>query len=118
MLVLTPQSDAHVAGYLGSYLRHRDYAARHAPYAVTRAPREWIAGKPVIVKIKNSTILWVRFTSRKANVWERRLQELERSYLEPLAYYYFLPLVEADCSLNGHPSRRDYDWKFFGRNLE
>lgn len=112
VLALVPRADAGMVGYLASYFLHREYAARHAPYAVTRAPREWITGEVVVVTIKNSTILWPRFTSRTTD------EKLERRFLEPSMYYFFLPLVEADCALNGHPSRPDYEWKFFGRNLE
>jgi hypothetical protein len=124
VIAFTPRADAGVVDYLGSYFFNRKYAARHAPYAVTRALREWITGEPVIVTIKNSTILMPVFATRDGKrIFERRFPlehrlPLERRVLEPLAYYYFLPLVEADCALNGHPALPKYEWKFFGRNLE
>ena len=119
LLALAPRSDAGVMGYLRSYLLHREYSARHAPFAVTRAPREWLTGELVIVTIRNSTILWPRFSPRRVNGdMKPRFEDLERRYLEPLTYYCFLPLVEVDCAVNGHPWRPEYDWKFFGRNLE
>jgi hypothetical protein len=111
-LAYAPLADAGVVGYLGSYFLHREYAARHAPYAVTRAPREWIAGDAVIVTIKNSTIMWMRLAPKT------KREEFERRFLEPTAYYIFMPLVEADCALNGHPASPSYEWAFFGRNLE
>lgn len=112
LVALSLRSNAGVAGYAVSYCLHREYAARHAPHAVTRAPREWLTGKPVIVTIRNSTILWPRFGPIT------KFEKFERRYMEPVFYYMFLPLVEADCALNGHPSRPKYEWKFFGRNLE
>ena len=112
LVALPQQSSAGILNYLASYYMNREYASRHAPYAVTRSPREWLSGEPVIVEIRNSTILWVRLAPKSTP------EELERRFLEPLAYYSFFPLVEADCALNGHPARPKYKWQFFGRNLE
>lgn len=105
--------------YLGAYFLLREYAARHAPYAVTRAPREWITGKPVTVELREGRILWPVFSGRRADSdLAHHLQNFERRFMQPLAYYVFSPFVEADCALNGHPASPQYDWKFFGWNLE
>jgi len=114
LVTLSPARSIGVLDYLVSYSVHRNYSAQHAPYAITRNLGEWPPWQPKIIEIKNSRVLWPRFSTRSPSLSEK----LSKKFFEPMAYYLFMPLVEVDCTLNGHPSDRSYDWKFFGDNYE
>lgn len=114
LVTLSPARSMGAIDYLVSYSVLRDYSAKHAPYAITRNLREWPPWKPKVIELTNSRVLWPRFSTRSPSLSEKP----SRAFFEPLAYYLFMPLVEIDCTLNGHPTNRSYDWKFFGDNYD
>ena len=119
---LCPAKSMGVIDYLVDYSINRHYSARYAPYAITRNLGVWPPWQPKIVVIHNSRFLWVRcIASRHAPAVNRSqaiFNKLSEKVLEPIAYYLFMPLVEIDCTLNGHPADPTYHWKFFGSNWE
>ena len=112
LVTLAQGASAGISGYFTSYCLHRDFAARHAPAAITRHPLAWLRSKPVTIEIKHGRIMWMRFAPKTA------IAKIEREVLEPIFYYFFMPLVEIDCALNMHPFCPDHYWRFFGPNAE
>ena len=92
--------------YVALYLALRPFPARYAPFALGRP---WS-----VFDIRQSVIPWPRFSTRHPSIAERVRQHM----LEPAAYYLFMPLVEADLALNGHPGNPKHKWKFFGDNYD
>jgi len=114
LATLCPAKSMGIFGYLVEYSINREYSARYAPYAITRNLGVWPPWQPRIIEIKNSRILWPIFSTRNPSISKR----LSVKVFEPIAYYLFMPLVEIDCTINGHPKNPSYDWKFFGSNSE
>ena len=112
LVTLAQRAPASVSGYLANYFLNREFAAQHAPAAVTRYPRAWLRGEVVTIEIKYGRIMWMRFAPKTA------IERFEREVLEPAFYYFFMPLVEFDCALNGHPSCPEHLWRFYGHNAE
>ena len=111
-IMLSQQASAGILRYLTGYCMNREFAAQHAPSAVSRAPLVRARGEAIQVEIKHGRIMWVRF------VPNTKRAKFEVRYLEPAFYYVFMPLVELDCALNGHPACPDHHWRFFGPNAE
>ena len=61
---------------------------------------------------KNPALSFFQTASKTA------IAKIEREVLEPIFYYFFMPLVEIDCALNMHPFCPDHYWRFFGPNAE
>ena len=91
--------------YAGLYLTLRPFPSRYAPYAF---------GRPWDVPVTSSRIQWPVFRSRIPH----RHSALLHEFLEPAAYYFFAPLVEADLTFNGHPADPSHRWEFFGDNYD
>jgi len=110
--MLSQPASAGLSSYFTSYCLHREFAAQHAPAAASRTLIASLRGEALVVEIKHGRIMWMR------PVPDTKTAKLKVKFLEPVFYYFFMPLVEFDCALNGHPLCRDHNWRFFGRNAE